>query len=553
MKVALAQINTTVGDVAGNTSRVVEGIERGETAGADLVVFPELAVFGYPPKDLVRRADLVRRNVEALDVIASRCHATTAAVGYVEPDSDGSSADVTNAVAICAGGRVVARYSKMLLPTYDVFDESRYFKAGTEICTVDVITSDGPRTVGVTVCEDLWNNTQFEGRHVYGIDPVDRTVSAGAQLLINLSGSPFRDGVQGKREALFSQQIREKGTPLVYVNLVGGNDDLIFDGASLVMDGAGQVIARAKAFTDDFLVVDLDTAPVDCDVVYPERLEALRQALALGIADYVGKCGFESVVIGLSGGIDSALTAALAVEALGADRVLGVGLPSRYSSSHSLTDARALAERLGFPFSVIEIEAVHQAYETILTPVYASLAEAAGGLAEENVQARIRGNLLMALSNRTGALLLTTGNKSELGVGYCTLYGDMCGGLAVLSDVPKTEVYALARHINSTAKQAIIPQGTIDKPPSAELRDDQCDQDTLPPYDVLDAILLQYVEGDAGVDEIVAAGFDRATVERIVAMVDRSEFKRNQAAVGLRVTSRAFGTGRRMPIAARYR
>ena len=553
MKVALAQINTTVGDVEGNTSRVVEGIKRGEAAGADLVVFPELAVFGYPPKDLVRRGDLVRRNVEALEMIANHCHATTAAVGYVQPVTDGSSQGVTNSVAICAGGRVVARYSKMLLPTYDVFDESRYFQAGTKICTVDVATGDGPCTVGVTVCEDLWNNTQFEGRNVYGVDPIERTVSAGAQLLINLSGSPFRDGVQTKREALFAQQIRARGTPLVYVNLVGGNDDLIFDGASLVMDGAGQVVARAKAFAEDFLVVDVGATRADCDAVYPERLEALRQALVLGISDYIRKCGFESVVIGLSGGIDSALTAALAVEALGAKRVLGVALPSRFSSSHSLTDARALAERLGLRLSVIEIEDVHQAYEATLAPVYASLAKTAGGVAEENIQARIRGNLLMAISNKTGALLLTTGNKSELGVGYCTLYGDMCGGLAVLSDVPKTVVYALARHINSTAKQAIIPQRTIDKPPSAELRDDQCDQDTLPPYDVLDAVLAQYVEDDAGVDDIVATGYDRATVQRIVAMVDRSEFKRKQAAVGLRVTSRAFGTGRRMPIAAKYR
>lgn len=551
MKVALAQINPTVGDIAGNSARVLEAVDRAKDAGASLVVLPELAVFGYPPKDLLLRRDLVRANVRAIERIAQRCRGLTAVVGFIEPDPTGAGTGYFNAAAACADGRVLTRYHKMLLPTYDVFDESRYFNPGSTTAAFALPGGYAAVRVGITICEDLWNDRQFEGRRVYNIDPVERTVSGGAGLLVNLSASPYRAGVQAGREALFSRQMREHGAALVYVNQVGGNDDLIFDGASLAIDAEGRVLARAKAFEEDFLVVDFDR-PRENRVEPPaDLITEVRCALVLGVRDYLRKCGFDSVVIGLSGGVDSAVTAALAVDAVGAGRVHGIAMPSRYSSAHSVEDARQLAGNLGIQCSVISIESAHRAMEEAVEPFF-SVYASASTVAEENLQARIRGNVLMALSNKSGALLLTTGNKSELAVGYCTLYGDMCGGLAVLNDVPKTMVYELARHINAAAGRDLIPQRTIDKPPSAELRPNQCDQDTLPPYDVLDEILERYVEREMPPAEIAAEGFDATTVDRIVRMVDRSEYKRKQAPIGLKVTSRAFGTGRRMPIAAAY-
>jgi NAD+ synthetase len=553
MKVALAQINPTVGDVEGNAGRIIERIREARAGGAQLVVFPELAVFGYPPKDLLLRRELVSRNLAAVDRIAAQCMGVTAVVGYVQPDPTGAGKGNLNAAAVCRDGTVVARYAKMLLPTYDVFDETRYFSPGTCVQTVDIGTGDRCVRVGLTICEDLWNDHQFEGRRVYGTDPIARTVAAGAKLLVNLSASPFRAGVQERREALFAEQVREQGVPLVYVNQVGGNDDLLFDGAGLVLSATGELIARARAFDEDLLIVDLN-APLTARIErYPDRIGSIRKALVLGVRDYIRKCGFESVVIGLSGGVDSAVTAALAVEAVGGERVCGVAMPSRFSSTHSVEDARQLAEDLGIRFVIVPIEGPHRALEEVVAPHFADAGAAGFGVAEENIQARIRGSILMALSNKFGSLLLTTGNKSELAVGYCTLYGDMCGGLSVLSDVPKTVVYELARHINGSPGYPLIPLRTIEKAPSAELRENQCDQDTLPPYDTLDAILEHYVEREAGIAEIVALGFDSATVEGVAAMVDRSEYKRKQAAVGLKVTSRAFGTGRRMPIAARCR
>jgi len=552
MKVALAQINCTVGDIDGNTALIVGSLERARDAGAHLVVFPELAVFGYPPKDLLLREDLVQRNVAAIERIAAQCRGITAIVGYVQPDRTGSGRGLYNAAAICHDGSVVASYAKMLLPTYDVFDETRYFSAGAGVQTFPVPTSEGERVIGLTICEDLWNDHQFEGRVVYGIDPIALSASAGAEVLVNLSASPYRAGVQQGREKLFAEQIRKQGVFLLYANQVGGHDDLLFDGAGLILDKKGNVIARAKAFEEDLLIADLDQPGANRVEAYPDRIESIRQALVLGIRDYLRKCGFKSVVIGLSGGIDSAVTAALAVEALGPDRVQGVTMPSRYSSGHSVEDAQQLADNLGIDFTITPIEDAHRAMEEAVAPVFSKFAGPGDGVAEENIQARIRGNILMALSNKAGALLLTTGNKSELAVGYCTLYGDMCGGLAVLSDVPKIAVYELARHMNATTSSPCIPERTIDKPPSAELRENQLDQDSLPPYDVLDPILEKYVEQEASVDEIVALGFDRAIVHRVARMVDHAEFKRKQAAVGLKVTSRAFGTGRRMPIAAKY-
>ncbi|MBI4718117.1 MAG: NAD+ synthase [Planctomycetes bacterium] len=549
MKVALAQINTTVADIDGNTARILDRLRSAQDAGADLVVFPELSVFGYPPKDLVRRRDLVQRNVAALERIAGCCTSVTAVVGFVAPDPGGGGTGILNAAAVCRGGRIIATYAKRLLPTYDVFDESRYFNVGDEVRVVPCGAGGSDTGVGLTICEDLWNDRQFEDRRIYGVDPVAQTVAAGAGLLLNLSASPYRAGKQEQRERLFTQQVRDHGVSLVYVNLVGGNDDLLFDGASLTIDAQGNVVARAKAFDEDLLLVDLsapDTARREC---YPRRIEGIRRALVMGLRDYIVKCGFGGVVLGLSGGVDSAVTAVLAVEAVGRQSVHGVAMPSRYSSAHSLEDAGLLAENLGIRFSVLPIEGVHRAAEQALVEPFAGTPP---GIAEENVQARIRGTFLMALSNKSGALLLTTGNKSELAVGYCTLYGDMCGGLAVLSDVPKTVVYELARHLNATWTGPCIPQRTLDKPPSAELKPDQADQDTLPPYEVLDAILELYVEQELCVADIATRGLDPVTVERVARWVDRSEYKRKQAAVGLKVTSRAFGTGRRMPIAARY-
>jgi len=546
MRVGLAQFDPTVGDIEGNIGLLLESIRRAQSQRVDLLVASEMCVLGYPPKDLVLRDDVVRAGVRAVERIACACEPLTALIGLAMPDPSGGGKGLLNAVAVCRNRRIEATYAKMLLPTYDVFDESRYFTAGRDACVIDVPSADAPVPIGITVCEDLWNNRQFEGRRVYGVDPITKTVEAGAKLIVNLSASPYRAGVQADREALFKSQAKELHVPLVYANQVAGNDDLLFDGASLALDANGELIARAKAFEEDFLVVELGGNANRIEP-YPDRIAGIRSALRLGIRDYVRKCGFTDVVIGLSGGIDSALTAALAVESLGSDRVHGVAMPSRYSSKHSVEDARELAENLGIDFREIGLEQVHAAHESALASHFGRVPS---GVAAENIQARIRGTLLMALSNQFGWLLLTTGNKSELAVGYCTLYGDMCGGLAVLSDVPKTVVYELARAINEDETR--IPVRTIEKPPSAELREDQKDQDTLPAYEVLDGILEQYVEHDRSVEEIVATGLDRATVERVVQMVRKNEYKRQQAAVGLKVTARAFGTGRRMPIAARY-
>ena len=551
MKIALAQLNPTVGDIEGNTARILEAIAAAQSAGCHLVVTTELAAFGYPPKDLINRRELVRRNVASVQRIAASCRGLTAIVGFVSPDSSGNGTGVFNAAAVCREGTVAATYAKVLLPTYDVFDEGRYFNKGQDVCTIDVDAAGEVVPVGLSICEDLWNDEQFEGRRVYGDDPIERTVRAGARLLVNLSASPYRERVQRRREALFIRQIKEHAVPLVYVNQVGGNDDLIFDGGSLVLDAEGGIAARARAFETDLLVVDLRAARSERGRVepYPGRLESVHAALVLGIRDYLGKCGFREAVVGLSGGIDSALTAALAAEALGPDRVHAYAMPSRYSTKHSLEDAEQLARNLGISLTTIPIEDMHRATEAALEPHF-------GGrpldVTEENMQARIRGTVLMSISNKFGRLLLTTGNKSEWACGYCTLYGDMCGGLAVLSDVPKMMVYELSRRINESRGGEIIPRRTIEKVPSAELREGQTDQDSLPPYPVLDAILEHYVEQDLSVDEIVALGFDRTMTEHVSRLVDRSEYKRKQAPVGIKVTSRAFGTGRRMPIAARY-
>jgi NAD+ synthase (glutamine-hydrolysing) len=558
MRIALAQINPTVGDIAGNCRKILGFIERARAGGAHLVVFPELSVIGYPPKDLLLKPQFIDDNLRAVRLIASRVHGIDALVGYAERSQLPIGRPLHNAAALLRDGTIVSRHFKTLLPTYDVFDESRYFEPGPpdEHGNVALI---GDRRVGVSICEDLWNDERLIPRRLYQQNPIAALSTAGAQIMVNVSASPFVAGKHAFRVELFGSQARQYGLPLVYVNQVGGNDELVFDGNSIVFDAAGNVIARALPFAEDLLIVECNADP-QAAAPSPENeshrlatdgiTESIYQALVLGTQDYVHKCGFKTVVLGLSGGIDSALTGALAVAAFGPDKVTGVAMPSRFSSDHSVADAKQLAENLGIAFHVIPIKSIHDSYEALLEPAFAGREK---DVTEENLQARIRGAILMAFSNKFNHLLLTTGNKSELAVGYCTLYGDMCGGLAVISDVPKTTVYALAEFINAKAGRDLIPRGSITKPPSAELRHNQVDQDSLPPYDLLDAILHRYIEEEKSAAQIIADGFDAVTVLKIITLVDRSEYKRRQAAPGIKVTSRAFGFGRRMPMAQNYR
>jgi len=547
MRIALAQLNPTIGDIPGNLDRILQAYRRAVALGADLVVTPELSLLGYPPKDLLLKPRFVADNLAALARLVHEVGRTALLVGFVDRTKEARGLPLRNAVALIADGRVLARKYKSLLPTYDVFDEMRYFEPGAG----PQVVSLGGLRLGLSICEDIWTEEAAGpiARFYHG-NPIAQLVEAGADVLINMSASPFVVGKCSQRAALVRAQAVKYRRPVVYVNQVGGNDELIFDGASFAMDSFGQVIGRLRAFEEDLGVVDLPggCAP-DSFPPLPSDIEALRCALVLGIRDYMRKCGFKEAVLGLSGGVDSGLVACLAAEAVGPDHVVGVAMPSRYSSSHSLEDARAVAEDLGTRFLVIPIEGPHRAFE-------AALAEAFAGrrpdTTEENVQARVRGTILMALSNKFGYLVLSTGNKSEVAVGYCTLYGDMAGGLAAISDVPKTMVYELARHVNAVAARPPIPERVFTKPPSAELKPDQTDQDSLPPYEVLDDILALYVRDERSPDEIVAAGFPADVVAKVVRLVDRNEYKRQQAAPGLKVTSRAFGFGRRMPIAQRY-
>jgi NAD+ synthetase len=546
MQVALAQINPTVGDLVGNAGKHRAFVRDAVDRGATLVVFPELSLIGYPPKDLLLKSDFIERQRALLHELAAEVPGGVfVLVGYAEVNTSPIGRPLHNSMALLSGGGVVDEHHKTLLPTYDVFDESRYFEPGPRTKSNNIVRI-GEREVGVSICEDLWNDERLIGRRLYHENPIRDLHQHGADLLVNASASPFVIGKHAFRLELFAGQVRDVGVPLVYVNQVGGNDELVFDGRSVVMDAAGEVVAQAKGFEEDLLIVNVEAGGGRVEPMSGD-MEALRRALVLGLRDYVTKCGFGKVVIGLSGGIDSALTAALAVEAFGAEKVHGVALPSRYSSDGSVTDAQALADNLKITMDVVPIEPMHAAYTKALAPTLD-----VQGLTDENLQARIRGATLMAYSNSSGALLLTTGNKSELAVGYCTLYGDMCGGLAVISDVPKTDVYALSRHLNEVAGRELIPESTITKPPSAELRPDQKDTDSLPDYDTLDAILERYVEQEMSVGAIVADGFDAADVKRVIGLVDRNEYKRRQAAPGLKVTSRAFGFGRRMPIAQRH-
>ncbi len=543
MKIALAQINTTVGDLAGNEKKILAAYQHGAEAGASVVVFPELATTGYPPRDLLLKRHFVQQNLEFLERLAAATGRAAMLVGYVGKNEQRPGREATNSTALLQNGKIVATRAKTLLPTYDVFDEDRYFEPATGNAPAEL----NGRKIGLTICEYMWNDEDFWDERRYRENPPAQLVAAGATILFNNSASPWHLGKNETRARMLSQLALKTERPLVYCNLVGGNDELVFDGASMAFNGSGQLIAHGKLFEEDLIVFDVDAAQ---PVLAPEMRdeEKVYRALVLGLRDYLYKCGFKSAVLGLSGGIDSALTAALAVDALGKENVRGVSLPSQFSSQGSLDDARLLAANLGIRYDVIAIQPPFEAARKQLSAVFAGMKE---DTTEENIQARLRGVMLMAMSNKFGSLLLTTGNKSEMAVGYCTLYGDMNGGLAVISDVPKTMVYRIAKWVNR--EREIIPTASITKAPSAELRPNQTDQDSLPPYDVLDAILEEYVVKLKTTREIIAMGFDEATVKRVVRLIDFSEYKRRQAAPGLKVTSKAFGVGRRIPIAQRYR
>ena len=563
MKIALAQINPTVGDFSGNTLRILDFADRAACLGADLVVFPELAICGYPPADLLEKASFLARAGRALEELATHTLTGPAIlVGTVQAADAPDGKHVRNVAALLSAGRVVFLQQKRLLPFYDVFDEQRYFEPAEH----QALTTLNGEPLAITICEDAWNDKGFWPRRLYPIDPVEelmlqwRTLpdplGRHPRVILNLSASPFWTGKPALRQEMLAALARQHHAFVAMVNQVGGNDSLIFDGSSIALAPDGAVMARARSFVEDIVVFDTtNAASTDHGGTTEYRSDVIADtwnALVLGTRDYVRKCGFSKALIGLSGGIDSALVAAIAVEALGAENVMGVGMPSEYSSTGSIDDARDLARNLGIRYEILAIHDVFSKYEQTLTPMFAGTPF---GLAEENLQSRIRGGLLMALSNKFGALVLTTGNKSEMSTGYCTLYGDMVGALAVIGDVMKTRVYALCHYANR--KREVIPRNTIEKPPSAELRPDQKDTDSLPPYDVLDPILEAYVERYCSAEQIVAeraaAGqtIDLALVRRVLQLVERSEYKRQQAAPVLKVTQKSFGTGRRFPIAVK--
>ena len=542
MKVALAQINPTVGDLAGNEAKILAAYQRGVDAGVEMVLCPELSITGYPPRDLLLKKGFITRNLETLDRLAAATGKVGLMLGFVGKNELRPGREVTNSVALLQNGKIVGTRAKTLLPTYDVFDEDRYFEPGTENLPADF---NGAK-IGLTICEDIWNDEDFWTERRYQHNPPAELAEAGAKIVFNISASPWHFGKNKTRFEMLRSIAHKTGRPVVFCNQVGGNDELIFDGSSLVFNADGDLIAQGKWFEEDFIVVDTESKAA----IQPIELaaeEAIYKALTLGLRDYFYKCGFKSAVLGLSGGIDSAVTACLAVAALGKENVRGVSLPSQFSSQHSLDDARELAERLGMQYDVVPIQKAFEGVKGQLQPVFAGKPE---DTTEENLQARLRGVILMAFSNKFGSLLLTTGNKSEIAVGYCTLYGDMAGGLAVISDVPKTMIYRIAKWINR--EREIIPDSSITKPPSAELRPNQCDQDSLPPYEILDAILDLYVVNGKSMADIVAAGFEEATVRKVIRLIDLSEYKRRQAAPGLKVTTKAFGMGRRIPIAQKY-
>ncbi len=568
LRVALAQLNPTVGDLDGNLKKLVEAYEQADAAGCDVVAFPELSITGYPPEDLVLKPGFVADNERALREFAARTGACAAVVGYVDEDRD-----LFNAAAVCVRGEIVGTYRKRLLPNYAVFDEARYFTAGNETDPLELYLVGGIK-VGVSICEDVWSPD----------GPLAVQADGGAELAININASPYHRGKAADRERMLATRAADAHSALVYVNQVGGQDELVFDGCSLAFDAEGRLLARGRQFVEDLVVVDVPVPPVyrqrildprgrisqrslpQVDISLEPRAQTdpapatvapqlepmaeLYEALVLGTRDYCAKNGFTDVVIGLSGGIDSTLVAVVAVDALGAEHVHGVSMPSRYSSDHSKTDAQRLAENLGIDYRTISIEPAFTAYLEMLEESFAGREP---GLTQENIQSRCRGQVLMALSNEFGWMVLTTGNKSEIAVGYFTIYGDSVGGYAVIKDVLKTEVYGLCRYVNERAGRELIPESVITKPPSAELRPDQRDDQSLPPYELLDPILELYVEEDYTAGEIIERGHDEATVRRVTRLVDVAEYKRRQSPIGVRVTTKAFGRDRRLPITNGYR
>jgi NAD+ synthase (glutamine-hydrolysing) len=546
VKIALGQLDPTIGDFESNLHLVHRAMADASAAGADLLVLPELVVCGYPPRDLLEREAFLQASSRSLADLCGSVHGQLAVlVGFPEvlPEVE-AGRHIANSAALIDDGKIVAIRRKSLLPTYDVFDEWRYFEPATTIAPV----SFRGRSLGISICEDIWNDGDFWPRRLYREDPVEKLVRAGADLLINIAASPFTVEKRHLRPRMLASVARHWQRPLVFVNQVGGQDDLVFDGSSLAVNAKGEVIARAAEHAPDLVVVDIDAGRGDVRPFTESDARSALDALVLGTRDYARRCGFAGALIGLSGGIDSAVVACIASRALDPAQVLGVAMPSRYSSDHSRRDAADLAKNLGIEFREISIEPMFAAYLGSLEPAFAGREP---DVTEENLQARIRGGLLMALSNKFGKLLLSTGNKSEIATGYCTLYGDTNGGLAVISDVPKTWVYRIAREIN--AERPVIPESTLRKPPSAELRPGQIDQDSLPPYDVLDEILAAHVEDGLDTQALVAAGFERAVVEKVLRLVRISEYKRRQLPPGLKITSKAFGTGRRYPVAQGFR
>ena len=556
MKICLAQINPTVGAFEQNVKKICRFINTAKKKGADLIVFPEMCIVGYPPKDLLELSGFVDSNLKALEEVRNNVTGISAIVGFVDRNAGQRGKNLYNAAAYINNKEIVSRHYKSLLPTYDVFDEDRYFEPAHSISLAKI----SGRKSGISICEDAWGaNVVWPGK-IHHKDPVESMVRQGAEIIINISASPFTIGKQDERLKMLTSHAKKYNVPIIFVNQIGGNDDLVFDGNSLVINKKGVIVDRALSFKEDLLMVEFKGPDISAGGSKPSsvgkrtqagadegEIESVYDALVLGTRDYVRKCGFKKAVIGLSGGIDSAVTAVIAARALGKGKVLGVTMPSGFSSKGSVKDSKALAKRLGIAFENIPIKSVYNAYTRTLSDMFTGLPF---DVTEENLQARIRGKILMAISNKYGYLVLTTGNKSELAVGYCTLYGDMCGGLAVISDIPKTMVYDIAEYINR--KKEIIPIDTIEKPPSAELRPDQKDQDSLPPYDILDGVLRAYVEESKDIDDIVGIGFNETLVKDIIKKVDTNEYKRKQAAPGLKVTSKAFGTGRRMPLAQRY-
>jgi NAD+ synthase (glutamine-hydrolysing) len=543
MKIALAQFNPTVGDFEGNSTRILELARQAQAGGAEIAVFSELCLCGYPPQDLIERPAFIARNRDCLLRLAHEV-ALPAVIGYVGKAQEPTGKPVANCAALVGGGRILFEQRKMLLPTYDVFDETRYFQPAISQSAFVL----GRETLGITICEDIWNDKNFWTQRLYERDPVTELVGKGSSIILNISSSPYTLDKRSMRHDMLRAMAKRHNVPVVYVNQVGGNDSLIFDGSSVAFLPDGRVAAQAKSFEEDLVFFDDASGSGDIRPQITEEIEAAYRALVIGTRDYVRKCGFRKAVIGLSGGIDSALVAAIATDALGPENVTGVSMPGPYSSEGSITDAQCLAKNLGIELVRLPIGDTFQSYRNALSNVFTGRA---ADVTEENIQARIRGNLLMALSNKFGALVLSTGNKSEMAVGYCTLYGDMAGGLAVISDVPKTMVYDLGAFANRAAHR--IPQAIFTKAPSAELRPNQTDQDSLPPYDVLDRILKSYVEDLRGPEEIAGQyGFPLELVQSVARQVDRNEYKRKQAPPGLKVTSKAFSVGRRFPLAQKF-